>query len=104
MMNKATDTKANTGTHSPTAKLFMHGRSQAVRLPAAFRFDAELGEVYVRRDERTGDVILSARPRASWAEFMALRAQLGPGTVPGDFLADRAQPSETRDPLAGWNE
>jgi antitoxin VapB len=83
-----------------TAKLFTNGGSQAVRLPAEFRFDTD--EVYVRRDERTGDVILSAQPRSSWAEFMALRAQLGP--IPEDFLADRQQGSETRDPLAGWQE
>jgi antitoxin VapB len=83
-----------------TAKLFTNGGSQAVRLPAEFRFDTD--EVYVRRDERTGDVILSAQPRSSWAEFMALRAQLGP--IPEDFLADRQQGFETRDPLAGWQE
>ena len=83
-----------------TAKLFTTGGSQAVRLPAEFRFDTD--QVYVRRDERTGDVILSAQPHSSWTEFMALRAQLGP--VPEDFLADRQQGSETRDPLAGWQE
>jgi len=83
-----------------TAKLFTTGGSQAVRLPVEFRFDTD--QVYVRRDERTGDVILSAQPRSSWTEFMALRAQLGP--VPEDFLADRQQGSETRDPLAGWEE
>ena len=32
---------------SATAKLFMHGRSQAVRLPKEFRFDGE--EVRIRR-------------------------------------------------------
>jgi antitoxin VapB len=83
-----------------SAKLFTTGGSQAVRLPAEFRFDAD--HVYVRRDTRTGDVILSVEPRASWAEFMALRAELGP--FPEDFLADRQQGTETRDPLAGWHE
>ncbi len=83
-----------------TAKLFTTGGSQAVRLPAEFRFDAD--HVYVRRDERTGDVILSAEPRASWSEFMALRDELGP--LPADFLADRQQATELRDPLAGWRE
>ena len=42
------------------AKVFQNGRSQAVRLPAAFRFD--VSEVYVRRDPATGDVILSRYP------------------------------------------
>ena len=40
-----------------TAKLFRNGRSQAVRLPAEYRFQGS--EVYVRRDPATGDVILS---------------------------------------------
>ena len=55
------------------AKLFVNGGSQAVRLPAEFRFDG-VDEVFIRRDAVTGDVILSAR-RAShgWREFFALR-------------------------------
>lgn len=52
------------------AKLFPNGRSQAVRLPAAFRFEGE--EVYVRRDPETGEVILSQVPN-SWDGFFALR-------------------------------
>jgi antitoxin VapB len=47
---------------SQTAKLFKNGRSQAVRLPAAFRFEGE--EVYIRRDPAAGDVTLSAKPRS----------------------------------------
>ena len=43
---------------------------QAVRLPAEFRFEGE--EVFIRKDEKTGDVILSRRP-ASWDEFFRLR-------------------------------
>lgn len=82
------------------AKLFTTGGSQAVRLPAEFRFVTDT--VYVRRDERTGDVILSTQPRPSWSDFMALREELGP--LPADFLLDRQQGSELRDPLAGWHE
>ncbi len=48
-------------TSQPTAKLFQHGRSQAVRLPKEFRFGGT--EVYVRR--QGDDVVLSTRPRAS---------------------------------------
>jgi virulence-associated protein VagC len=44
-----------------TAKLFMNGRSQAVRLPAEFRFEGT--EVDIRRDPETGDVILSQKPQ-----------------------------------------
>ncbi len=42
---------------SQVAEIFTNGRSQAVRLPAAFRFDTK--EVFIRQDEETGDVILS---------------------------------------------
>lgn len=65
------------------AKVFTTGRSQAVRLPAAFRFDSK--EVYVERDPRTGDVILSRKP-AKWDEIFAALDQAG---APDDFLSDR---------------
>ena len=56
-----------------TAKLFKNGRSQAVRLPAEFRFEGD--EVYIRRDPVTGDVILSPRNR-KFAEWLKLRDEL----------------------------
>lgn len=69
------------------ARVFMSGRSQAVRIPAHFRFPTS--EVYIRRDPRSGDVILSQAP-ASLAEIFAALDEVG---VPEDFLspADRAQ-------------
>ncbi len=69
-----------------TAKIFMNGRSQAVRLPKAFRFDCD--EVYIRRDEKTGDVILSKNPN-SWDDFFALLDELEPAEIPPEFLSDR---------------
>jgi antitoxin VapB len=66
-----------------TAKLFRNGRSQAVRLPAEFRFEGT--EVFIRRDPKTGDVILSRR-RDSWDRFFALVKQ---GGVPEDFMSER---------------
>ena len=66
-----------------TAKLFYNGRSQAVRLPAEYRFQGS--EVYVRRDSATGDVILSRRPE-SWQDFFELMKTI---EVPKDFMADR---------------
>jgi antitoxin VapB len=66
-----------------TAKLFMNGRSQAVRLPAEFRFVED--EVYIRRDPNTGDVVLSRRP-GGWEDFFELVKTLD---VPQDFLVDR---------------
>ncbi|WOB06688.1 antitoxin [Piscinibacter gummiphilus] len=83
-----------------TAKLFTNGGSQAVRLPAEFRFEGD--EVYIRRDPRTGNVILSARPELSWVEFMALRHQLG--ELPDDAFPERAQGTQPRDPFDTWVE
>jgi antitoxin VapB len=69
------------------AKVFMSGRSQAVRIPASYRFPTS--EVYIRRDPKSGDVILSQAP-ASLAEIFAALDGVG---VPADFLSpsDRAQ-------------
>jgi antitoxin VapB len=75
-----------------TAKIFMNGRSQAVRLPAQFRFEGD--EVFIRRDPTTGDVILSARP-SNWDDFFEMAARTD---VPADFLADRDHsPPQERD-------
>lgn len=69
------------------AKLFMHGGSQAVRLPKAFRFEG--AEVIVRRD---GDrVILEPAPvrprtpedwRAFWAHLDAMTEEPFPEREP----------------------
>ena len=77
---------------SHTAKLFMTGRSQAVRLPLEYRFEGS--EVFVRRDPQTGDVILSRKPD-SWQGFFALAQAT---VVPADFMADREDaPAPERD-------
>ena len=80
-----------------TAKLFRNGRSQAVRLPAEFRFAGK--EVFIRKDERTGDVILSSRPH-SWGEFFQFRDQAikeDPRAFE-EFMAERKdEPPEERE-------
>lgn len=80
---------------SQTAKLFTNGRSQAVRLPAAYRFDTK--EVFIRQDAETGDVILSRKP-ASWDGFFAALKDVD---VPADFLSasERQQGTQNRDPF-----
>lgn len=68
-----------------TAKLFKNGASQAVRLPAEFRFEGT--EVYATRDDATGDLVLSTRPGAkAWADFFELLREVD---VPSDFLNER---------------
>ena len=65
------------------AKLFMNGRSQAVRLPVDFRFECK--EVFIRKDPVTGDIILSRKP-GSWDSFFELMETID---IPEDFMADR---------------
>jgi len=70
-----------------TARLFNNGGSQAVRLPAEFRFEGN--EVFVRRDNRTGDVILSKRAGwSTWEDYFRLRKQSA-GAVPDEFMSER---------------
>ena len=67
-----------------TAKLFKNGRSQAVRLPAEFRFEGD--EVLIRRDPVTGEVVLSPHNR-KFEEWVKLRDQLLPGIPQKDLDA-----------------
>ena len=73
-----------TSTEESTAKIFMSGRSQAVRLPKALRFD--VAEVHVRR---VGDGLLLTPLKRDWqrrveAAFGALEA-LPPMERPADW-------------------
>ena len=71
-----------------TAKIFQNGRSQAVRLPAEFRFSTH--EVFI---ERQGDTIVLRPKPESWDDFFAR-----PSKVPAEFLADRKDvPPEARE-------
>lgn len=63
----------------------MSGRSQHVTIPAEYRFSGE--EVYVRRDPKSGDLILSQAP-GGWGELFVAIDNVG---LPDDFLADRDQ-------------
>lgn len=67
------------------ARLFQNGASQAVRLPAEFRFEGD--RVFATRDPGTGDVLLSTRPApASWDAFFAFMETVD---VPADFMSER---------------
>ena len=75
------------------AKLFTTGGSQAVRLPAEFRFEGS--EVDIRRDPVTGEVVLS-KPMRSWDDYFDWVRTLD---LPDDFLEKRDQP---KDDLRDW--
>jgi antitoxin VapB len=47
-----------------TAKVFMNGRSQAIRLPKAFRVEGN--EVYIKKENNK--LIIEPKPQVSWAE------------------------------------
>lgn len=68
---------------SQSAKIFINGRSQAVRLPAAYRFNCK--EVFIRKDPKTGDVILSRKP-GTWDDFFDLLKTV---EIPKDFMDER---------------
>lgn len=74
------------------AKLFMSGRSQAVRLPKEFRFKGK--EVRIRR---VGPVVLLESMKMSTKEWFAALDQF-----PHDFMVDgRNQPApQERDEIA----
>jgi antitoxin VapB len=65
-----------------TAKLFTNGRSQAVRLPKAFRFDAD--EIFIRR---IGDAVVLLPKTGGFSGL--LRAS---GQFTDDFMDGRDQP------------
>ncbi len=68
-----------------TTKLFKNGASQAVRLPAEFRFSGQ--EVYIFRDEITGDIVLSEKPRPkAWKDFFS---SLSASEETEAFMAER---------------
>lgn len=61
-----------------TAKIFINGRSRAVRLPKSLCFSDDVKEVEVYRK---GDMIILKPHRPQWSSF----AEEAP-TVPEDFL------------------
>ena len=74
-----------------TAKLFINGSSQAVRLPKEYRFDTD--EVGINR---VGNVVVLYPLNSGWAPLLEAS-----GKFTEDFMADRDQPKvlEQRKPL-----
>jgi antitoxin VapB len=68
-----------------TAKLFEIGRSQAVRLPKAYRFEGK--EVYIKRVGEA--VVLLPKTKKTWDDVLRSLEMFEPGTFP-----DREQPKE----------
>lgn len=64
------------------AKLFINGRSQAVRIPKAFRFEGD--EVYIKR---LGDAVILIPYYAPWKTLIDSLKVFSP-----DFMEERDQP------------
>lgn len=84
-----------------TAKIFMTGNSQAVRLPKAFRLDAK--EVWISRNEATGEIVLKPMSTESQREreVRDLLEAVAAVDEHDNFLPPR-DAMETRDPFADW--
>lgn len=65
-----------------TAKIFMNGRSQAVRLPKAYRFDGD--EVYIKK---VGDMVILMPYHAPWDLLVDSLDMFSE-----EFMEDRNQP------------
>lgn len=77
-------------TQPKTAKLFMNGNSQAVRLPREFRFEGK--EVYIRKE---GDRVILSPKRRSWRDFFESAPLASP-----DFMTTRDdEPPQEREEL-----
>ncbi len=73
-----------------TAKIFMNGRSQAVRLPKAYRFEGD--EVYIKK---VGDMVILMPYHAPWDILMNSLDMFS-----DEFMEDRNQPQiEEREDL-----
>jgi antitoxin VapB len=64
------------------AKVFMNGRSQAVRLPKELRFECD--EVFIRKQ---GDQVIISPKSTSWDDFFTQDSAFD-----DKFLANREQP------------
>jgi antitoxin VapB len=83
---------------SATAKVFITGNSQAVRLPKSFRLDAT--EVWITRNEASGEITLQPKPGPDELDgfFRLLKASPIDGA---EFVPPRDNTARD-DPLAGW--
>ena len=69
-----------------TAKIFMNGRSQAVRLPKEFRMSGD--DVFIKK---IGNIVILIPKKALWS---SLEKSLGQFT--DDFMEHREQPSQDK--------
>jgi antitoxin VapB len=69
-----------------TAKLFLNGQSQAVRLPKEFRFEGD--EVFIKK---SGSAVVLIPLANSWDSLFGSLEKFS-----NDFMADRGQPVQQK--------
>ena len=67
------------------ARVFMSGRSQAVRIPVEYRFTSD--EVFIRRNPQNGEIILSEKPQHD--SLREIFAQIDAAGEADELLRDR---------------
>ena len=77
-----------------TAKVFMAGRSQAVRLPDKYRLNVD--EVEISRDGEA--LVLRPKPRQDWSRLMRALDAFDAERFAECFPEGREQPSEQERP------
>lgn len=69
-----------------TAKIFMNGRSQAVRLPKEFRLPGD--DVFIKR---LGNIVILIPKDAPWSSLLKSLDRFT-----GDFMESRDQPAQDK--------
>lgn len=82
-----------------TAKVFVTGNSQAVRLPKSFRLDTP--EVWITRNEGTGEITLQPKPRPD--ELQAFFALLHAAPVNTSEFVPPRNDVPNPDPFEDWD-
>ncbi|MDB5869703.1 MAG: vapB1 [Polaromonas sp.] len=82
-----------------TAKVFITGNSQAVRLPKAFRVDTR--EMWITKNEDTGEITLQPKPAPD--ALKAFLAELKAMPTTEDFIPPRDDAPRSS-PFEDWAE
>ena len=86
-----------------TAKVFVTGHSQAIRLPKAFRVDVQ--EMWIAKNEVTGEITLTPKEDEDQRRrnLEKLFQMIADDPLPDDFLSDATRRNDPlSNPLAGW--
>jgi len=88
-----------------TAKVFMTGNSQAIRLPKPFRVN--VSEVWITKNDATGEITLKPKENAEQRKhnLEKLFKMIADAPLPDDFLSEATRRNEpARNPFAEWPE